>query len=134
MYVDSHFHYAIWVDIYDSNLKLWKIFWNAPRAETVPQVGHVTTNSTTGAVWDVQNEHMTMVSTVDPAGVGPKFNQDAPPDYHDYNKYCTPGGLIADTAVMRKVKPATLARALVKRRDSNAESRAVSFCRWCVAS
>lgn len=94
MYVDSHFHYGIWVDIYDSNLKLWKIFWNAPRAETVPEIGHVTTNSTTGSVWDVQNEHMTMVSTVDPSGVGPKFNQDAPPDYHDYNKYCTPGGLM----------------------------------------
>jgi hypothetical protein len=94
MYVDSHFDYGIWVDIYDSNLKLWKIFWNAPRAADVPQVGHVTTNSTTGGMWDVQNEHMTMVSTVDAAGVGPKFNQDAPAEYHDYNKYATPGGLM----------------------------------------
>jgi hypothetical protein len=94
MYVDSHFHYATWIDIYDSNLNLWKIFWLGPRAATVPQVGHVTTNSVTGSVWDVQNEHMTFLSTVDGDGVGPSFNSDAPPEYHDFTKYCTPSGLM----------------------------------------
>jgi hypothetical protein len=83
---------VIWIDLYDANLKLWKITWGAPRAENVPEIGHVTTNSTTGAVWYVQNSQMTMVSTVDPSGVGPKFNQDDPPD--DYTKYGTPGGLM----------------------------------------
>jgi hypothetical protein len=83
-----------WIDLYDANLKLWKITWGAPRAENVSEIGHVTTNSTTGGVWDVQNGHMTMVSTVDPSGVGPKFNQDASPEYHDYTKYATPGGLM----------------------------------------
>ncbi len=94
MYVDSHFHYATWIDIYDSNLNLWKIFWLGPRSATVPGVGHVTTNSTSGSVWDVQNEHMTFLSTVDAKGVGPSFNSDAPPEYHDFTKYCTPSGLM----------------------------------------
>ncbi|MGH7986153.1 MAG: hypothetical protein ACREQX_07710, partial [Candidatus Binataceae bacterium] len=94
MYVDSHFHYANWIDVYDSNLKLWKLFWLSPRAANVPEIGHVTTNSTSAAVWDIQNSHATYVSTVDPDGVGPAFNQDAPADYHNYTKYCTPSGLM----------------------------------------
>ncbi|MGH8012209.1 MAG: DUF1329 domain-containing protein [Candidatus Binataceae bacterium] len=94
MYVDSHFHYGSWLDIYDSNLKLWKIQWWGARAATITGVGHVTTNSATVGVWDIQNSHATYLSTMDPAGIGPKFNQDAPPPYHNYTKYCTPGGLM----------------------------------------
>ncbi|HVC43828.1 MAG TPA: DUF1329 domain-containing protein [Candidatus Binataceae bacterium] len=94
MYVDSHFHYATWIDIYDSNLALWKMFWLGPRASTVPGVGHVTVNSVSASVWDVQNEHMTFLSTTDEHGVGPKFNSDAPPEYHDYTKYSSPSGLM----------------------------------------
>ncbi len=94
MYVDSHFHYATWIDIYDANLALWKMFWLGPRANTVPGVGHVTTNSTAASVWDVQNEHMTFLSTVDEHGIGPKFNSDAPPEYHDYTRYSSPSGLM----------------------------------------
>ncbi|MBF6560780.1 MAG: DUF1329 domain-containing protein [Candidatus Binataceae bacterium] len=94
MYVDSHFHYATWIDIYDSNLALWKMFWLGPRAADVTGVGHVTTNSTSASVWDIQNDHMTFLSTVDEHGVGPKFNSDAPPEYHDYTKYSSPSGLM----------------------------------------
>jgi Protein of unknown function (DUF1329) len=94
MYVDAQFHYATWIDIYDANLQLWKIFWLGPRASNVPGVGHVTTNSTSASVWDVQNDHMTFLSTVDDQGVGPKFNSDAPAEYHDYVKYCSPSGLM----------------------------------------
>ncbi len=94
MYVDSHFHYGAWLDIYDANMALWKTSWWGARAADVPGVGHVTTNSVTAALWDIQNDHMTIVSTVDPRGVGPKFNSDAPPDYHDYSKYCSPSGLM----------------------------------------
>ncbi|MGH8012208.1 MAG: DUF1329 domain-containing protein [Candidatus Binataceae bacterium] len=94
MYVDSHFDYANWIDVYDSNLKLWKLFWSLPRAANVPEIGHITTNSTSGVAWDIQNDHATYISTVDPDGVGPAFNQDAPADYHNYSKYCTPSGLM----------------------------------------
>ena len=95
MYVDSNFDYADWIDVYDSNLQLWKMFWLAPRAANVPGVGHVTTNSVTAAVWDVQNDHATLLSTVDDKGVGPYFNDDAPADYHNFNKYSSPGGLMS---------------------------------------
>lgn len=94
MYVDSNFHYATWIDIYDANLQLWKIFWLGPRAADVPGVGHVTTNAVAGSVWDVQNDHMTFLSTIDDKGFGTLFNSDAPPEYHDYVKYSSPGGLM----------------------------------------
>ena len=34
------------------------------------------------------------LSTTDEHGVGPKFNSDAPPEYHDYTKYSSPSGLM----------------------------------------
>ena len=37
MYVDWHFHYGIWIDLYDANLKLSKITWGARRAKMVPK-------------------------------------------------------------------------------------------------
>ena len=94
MYVDSQFHYATWIDIYDANLQLWKLFWLGPRAADVPGVGHVTTNAVAASVWDVQNDHMTFLSTVDEQGFGTKFNSDAPPEYHDFVKYSSPSGLM----------------------------------------
>lgn len=94
MYVDSIYHYAAWLDIFDANLKHWKIQFWASRAENVPPLGHVNTNSVTLAVWDVQNDHATYLSTYDAAGVGPYFNQAAPPEYHNYTKYSSPSGLM----------------------------------------
>jgi len=94
MYVDSVYHYASWLDIFDSNLKHWKVMWWGARAEDVAPFGHVNTNSVTAAVWDVQNDHATYLSTYDSNGVGPYFNQGAPKEYYNYTKYCSPSGLM----------------------------------------
>lgn len=94
MYVDSVYHYASWLDIFDSNLKHWKIQMWASRAEDVASLGHVNTNSVTLGVWDVQNDHATYLSTYDASGVGPYFNTGAPEMYHNFAKYSTPSGLM----------------------------------------
>jgi hypothetical protein len=94
MYVDSIYHYAAWLDIFDANLKHWKIQFWASRVEDAPLLGHVNTNSVTLAVWDVQNDHTTYLSTYDAAGVRPYFNQAAPPEYHNNTKYSSPSGLM----------------------------------------
>jgi hypothetical protein len=94
MYVDSIYHYAGWLDIFDGNLKHWKIQYWGSRAEDVPPLGHVNTNSVTLGVWDVQNDHATYLSTYDASGTGPYFNTQAPPDYRNYTKYCSPSGLM----------------------------------------
>jgi hypothetical protein len=94
MYVDSIYHYAAWLDIFDAKLKHWKIQFWASRAEDVPRLGHVNTNSVTLAVWDVQNDHATYLSTCDAAGFGPYFNQRAPREYHNYTRFSSPSGLM----------------------------------------
>ncbi len=93
MYVDSAYHYAAWLDIFDQNMKHWKIQFWASRAEDVAPLGHVNTNSVTLGVWDIQNDHATYLSTYDADGVGPRFNNAAPPEYHNFAKYCSPSGL-----------------------------------------
>ncbi len=94
MYVDSVYHYAAWLDIFDSNLKHWKIQFWASRAEDVPPLGHVNTNSVTLGVWDVQNDHATYLSTYDDQGVGPYFNNGAPSEYRNYTRFSSPSGLM----------------------------------------
>jgi hypothetical protein len=94
MYVDSIYHYAGWLDIFDVNLKHWKIQYWGSRAEDVVQLGHVNTNSVTLAVWDIQNDHWTYLSTYDASGVGPWFNGGAPREYYNYTKYSSPAGLM----------------------------------------
>ncbi len=94
MYVDSHFSYADWEEVYDANMKLWKLFLLSPHAVKVPQVGLVTTNSVVAEAWDVQNDHATYFSSSDQNGRDALFNSDAPAEYHNFNKYCTPGGLM----------------------------------------
>ena len=94
MYVDSIYHYAGWLDIFDTNLKHWKIQYWGSRAEDVAGLGHVNTNSVTLGVWDVQNDHATYLSTYDATGVGPNFNSGAPPGYYNYTTYSSPSGLM----------------------------------------
>ncbi len=93
MYVDSAYHYAAWLDIFDQSLKHWKIQYWGSRAEDVPPLGHVNTNSVTLGVWDIQNDHATYLSTYDASGVGPMFNGQAPAEYHNFAKYSSPAGL-----------------------------------------
>ncbi len=94
LYVDRHNFYTTWTELYDSNMRLWKTGFLSPHAVTVPQVGHVTTNSVVAAVWDIQNDHSTIFSSIDAAGHDVFFNQQAPAQYHNLSRYSTPGGLM----------------------------------------
>jgi hypothetical protein len=95
MYVDNAFWYAIWAEIYDSNMKLWKVFMGpGAHVVNVPQEGRVVTNSYSGCGLDIQNDHETCFSSMDKQGHDAVFNSDAPKQYHDFSKYCTPGGLM----------------------------------------
>lgn len=95
MYVDDAFWYAIWEEIYDSNMKLWKVFMGpGAHVVNVPQIGKVVTNSYSGCGIDIQNDHETCFSSMDKYGHDAVFNSDAPSEYHDFSKYATPGGLM----------------------------------------
>jgi hypothetical protein len=95
MYVDKAFWYADWEEIYDSNLKLWKIFMGpGGHVVDVPKVGKVITNSYSGCAIDIQNDHQTCFSSMNHHGIDAMFDSDAPAEYHNYDKYATPGGLM----------------------------------------
>jgi hypothetical protein len=94
MYVDKAYSYGYWVEIYDSNMQLWKVVSATGHVVDVPRIGRVVTNADVSAIWDVQNDHGSYFSGIDKAGHEPSFNQDAPAEYQDYTRFCTPAGLM----------------------------------------
>ncbi len=92
IYEDAQNHYALWEDSFDINLKLWKAAWVGQREVKDPEIGFVPGPVTSG-VWDVQNDHMTNVSTQDKFGHDLLPNSAAPAKYQEFDKYSTPGGL-----------------------------------------
>jgi hypothetical protein len=95
IYVDQAYTFSDWTEIYDQNLELWKIFGGgAAHVVDVPAIGRVVTNAAVSGGWDVQNDHASYLSTIDKAGHEGLFNQNAPKEYQDFSRYCTPGGLM----------------------------------------
>ena len=92
VYEDAENHFALFEDIFDVNLKLWKISLANQRQVWDPVIGLVP-GPVTSAGWDVQNDHMTSVSTSDKYGHDTLPNSAAPTAYQDFDKYSTPGGL-----------------------------------------
>jgi hypothetical protein len=93
IYEDSYTHYALWEDVYDANMRLWKLALVAPRDTPGPGLGLVPA-SVTSCIWDVQNNHLTTGTTQDAYGHDVLINSDIPAQYRDFAKYSTPGGLI----------------------------------------
>jgi hypothetical protein len=98
LYVDAQYGYQMWLELYDANLKLWKIACNARKPDVMvpgegptPLAGGVSVQ-----YWDVQNDHATQAHTATPDGKrdGLRFNEGVPGIFNDVNKYSTPGGLM----------------------------------------
>ncbi len=62
LYVDKNVMQAMWADLYDANMKLWKIDYDPQAIIDVPNVGKIWTNYGWGDMFDIQNEHMTFVT------------------------------------------------------------------------
>jgi Protein of unknown function (DUF1329) len=92
IYEDAQSHYALWEDAYDQRMNLWKIAFVAQRLVRSTLLGYVY-GSVTSSVWDVQNDHMTNVSTQDKNGHDMLTDYDVPGEYRNLDTYSTPGGL-----------------------------------------
>jgi hypothetical protein len=94
MYIDSQFYAPLWEELYDNDMKLWKIMHLAPQAMEVPGVGIVNNG---GAIaeefWDIQHNHATYDSSFDDRGHPPYVNEEVPKAYDDISKYSTAAGL-----------------------------------------
>jgi Protein of unknown function (DUF1329) len=97
MYVDDHFMHPLWEEIYDGNLKLWKVVRLYPHpAEVDPGQGVVPLDgSLIESYWDVQTDHKSDVFTANPDGKtdGLTYNAGVPPEYDNVIRYSTPAGL-----------------------------------------
>src|SRR5277367_1466592 len=61
LYCDTESHNAKWAELYDENLKLWKIFYDPQGMVQLPGGGSYWTNAAWGNIIDVQNVHETWV-------------------------------------------------------------------------
>ena len=96
LYIDNHYHTGLWQDLYDSNMKLWKVALLAvPDAAKVPGVPGGLAPGLDGffTMWDVQNDHLTVITGLNEKGEGYQVNSNAPSEYQDLVKYTTPSGL-----------------------------------------
>jgi hypothetical protein len=93
IYEDSYTHYALWEDVYDANLRLWKVALVAPRDTSASSLGLVPA-SVTSCIWDLQNDHLTTGTTQDKYGHDVLIDSDVPAQYRDLARYSTPGGLV----------------------------------------
>ena len=94
MFLDPNSYYHVWTELYDSNLKLWKLLLPILRIDDLPIIGTTITNEGAFLLWDVQNAHFTLATSDGGVGRGAVFNQNAPAEFHDYRRFCTPGGLM----------------------------------------
>lgn len=98
MYVDKQFMHQLWEEVYDSNLKLWKIVRIHPHpAQVDPGQAMIPLDgSLIESYWDVQNDHKSDVFTANSDGKsdGLTYNSYAPGAYDNVVRYSTPSGLM----------------------------------------
>jgi hypothetical protein len=93
MYVDKATYAPIWEDLYDTNMKPWRILALFLQSVEVPGIGMVTdSGASIWAFWDVQHQHSTFF--IDPSyGHAFYLNQQSPPEFTDLTRYTSPAGL-----------------------------------------
>ncbi|MGH7907778.1 MAG: DUF1329 domain-containing protein, partial [Candidatus Binataceae bacterium] len=61
LYIDKEMYESMWAELYDQNLKLWKIDYDPQGLLTVPGEGKHWTNMGWGVMLDIQNSHLSSV-------------------------------------------------------------------------
>jgi hypothetical protein len=101
IYIDQNFFGALWIDLFNPGMELWKVALLQPIVANIPGIGpQNSTQAWYAHWWDLLNHHATF------QGPGPLEghsynalrNGEVPSSYLDVARYTTPGGL---SAVMR---------------------------------
>jgi hypothetical protein len=94
VYADKEHWNSDWVDLYDSNKKLWKAISYYNDAGDVPGIGS-SWDGVASTAMDFQNSHETVwCGFGNPNKRKPYLNSNAPKEYLDGVKYGSPGGLM----------------------------------------
>jgi hypothetical protein len=93
-YIDKQYYQNLAEDIYDSNMKLWKVVWVGVSAGTIDNYGEQF--GSCGIMenyWDVQNDHVSYIMSYNPSGNCFTWDSAIPQQYRNVTKYATPAGL-----------------------------------------
>jgi hypothetical protein len=95
IYADKEHWNGNWVDLFDSNHKLWKsIAYYNDAVDNVPNLGP-SWDGVSSMAMDFQNQHETVWSGFgNPSKIKPYMGINAPKEYLDGVKYGSPGGLM----------------------------------------
>jgi hypothetical protein len=94
MWVDKYVLHEIWTDLYDSNMKLWKIMMVAGAPKKIQGRMSSVVGTLFVGMWDMQNDHSTLAFTADGHGGDIVVDNAVPKEYEDITRYCTPAGLM----------------------------------------
>lgn len=95
MYVDKQYYDTLAEDIYDANMKLWKVVWVGLSPGQFDNYGDQM--GFCGIVenyWDMQNDHVSYITGFGPKGLCSTLDKSILPEYDNITKYSTPGGLM----------------------------------------
>jgi hypothetical protein len=91
MYVDVATSTALWQELYDPVMRLWKFQATWPQRVTVPGAGAVVApGANIQLIWDIQHNH---ASAAGESAKSIYVNEQAPADFQDVARYTTPAGL-----------------------------------------
>jgi hypothetical protein len=93
-YIDKQYYGNVAEDIYDTNMKLWKVMWVASTPTELDNYGEQL--GTCGIVenyWDVQNDHVSYITSFNPGGACTLWDKKVPAQWNNVIKYATPAGL-----------------------------------------
>ena len=91
IYVDSHFYGALWQEIYNAKMELWKFYEVAPQKVEVPGIGpQNVAGGDMETIWNLQDHHATWAAENAKTLAA---NENAPKEFLDLERYTTPAGL-----------------------------------------
>jgi hypothetical protein len=95
MYTDKQYYVPLAEDVYDANMKLWKVVWVGQSPGIFDKYGDQL--GTCGIVenyWDVQNDHVSYITGFGPKGLCSTLDKAIRPEFDNVSRYSTPGGLM----------------------------------------
>ena len=94
-YIDKETWQPIWMDLYDANLKLWKVGPSMYKPMPLPNTGGDVATGAGGPgdgmyiFWDIQGQHLSFDIQTDAL-----INDNVPAHFQDYQRWGTPSGMV----------------------------------------
>jgi hypothetical protein len=94
MYIDQATFSTYWEELYDREMRPWKIVGLYLHTINVPGIGPVDESSSLiYSFWDVRQNHASFLGDPNDKGYPVYINDQAPNEYRDVHRYSTPAGL-----------------------------------------